>query len=149
MSQTHLPSFLNDYDKLKAKGVEVIACVAVNDPFVVSAWGESAGGTGKVRAGSGDPSRCELCCDAELTSSCLCRSVSWQTLSLSSQRLLELSWRPRRCWAPTGAKGKEPNHTVASLIPAALDLLQDAIGSFMSAGVHQQKVSCMHSGVLC
>ncbi|KAK9827823.1 hypothetical protein WJX74_004080 [Apatococcus lobatus] len=48
-TKTHLPSFLNDYDKLKAGGVEVIACVAVNDPFVTNAWGEAAGGTGKVR----------------------------------------------------------------------------------------------------
>ena len=104
MSQTHLPSFLNDYDKLKAGGVEVIACVAVNDPFVTNAWGEFTGGTGKVRTEFHEQYRSS--CAVRLTSSYLCRSVSWQTLSSSSQRLLVSSWMPRRCWAPTGANGE-------------------------------------------
>ncbi len=37
-----------DYEKLKAKGVEVIACTAVNDAFVMAAWGESQNATGKI-----------------------------------------------------------------------------------------------------
>ena len=47
--QTHLPGYINDYDKLKASGVEVVACVAVNDVFVMAAWGESQNAAGKVR----------------------------------------------------------------------------------------------------
>lgn len=39
-SAKHLPSFLQNYDRLKAKGADVIACMAVNDAFVMSAWGK-------------------------------------------------------------------------------------------------------------
>lgn len=38
-STQHLPGFVADADKLKAGGVAAIACIAVNDPFVMSAWG--------------------------------------------------------------------------------------------------------------
>ena len=37
-SARHMPGFLNNVDALKAKGVEQIACIAVNDPFVMNAW---------------------------------------------------------------------------------------------------------------
>ncbi len=40
---------MESFDEFKAKGVEVIACVSVNDAFVMSAWGESRGATGKIR----------------------------------------------------------------------------------------------------
>ncbi|EER17891.1 conserved hypothetical protein [Perkinsus marinus ATCC 50983] len=46
--QTHLPSYLKDYEQLKAKGVEVIACMAVNDSFVMQAWGKVTGAEGKI-----------------------------------------------------------------------------------------------------
>jgi glutaredoxin/glutathione-dependent peroxiredoxin len=39
-SDYHLPSYLVRHDELKAKGVDTIACLAVNDPFVMAAWGE-------------------------------------------------------------------------------------------------------------
>ena len=48
-TQTHFPSYVKDYEQLKAKGVEVIACVAVNDAFVMGAWGDSQNAVGKVR----------------------------------------------------------------------------------------------------
>ena len=40
-SAKHVPSFLAQADALKAKGVDQIACVSVNDAFVMKAWGES------------------------------------------------------------------------------------------------------------
>lgn len=40
-SAKHLPSFLDRAEAIKAKGVDTIACIAVNDPFVMSAWGEA------------------------------------------------------------------------------------------------------------
>ena len=42
-STTHIPSFIRVMDQLKEKGVEDVYCIAVNDPFVLKAWGESTG----------------------------------------------------------------------------------------------------------
>jgi peroxiredoxin len=42
-SAKHLPSFKQHVADLKAKGVDTIACVSVNDVFVMKAWGESQG----------------------------------------------------------------------------------------------------------
>ncbi|MEM7586557.1 MAG: peroxiredoxin [Acidobacteriota bacterium] len=40
-SDTHLPGFQVSSDKILAKGVDTIACVAVNDVFVLDAWGKA------------------------------------------------------------------------------------------------------------
>ncbi|MEG3759786.1 peroxiredoxin [Pseudoalteromonas carrageenovora] len=40
-SNAHLPEFITLADKIKAKGVDAIYCVSVNDAFVMKAWGES------------------------------------------------------------------------------------------------------------
>jgi len=40
-SMTHLPGFVVNADALKAKGADTIACMAVNDAFVMGAWGEN------------------------------------------------------------------------------------------------------------
>ena len=47
-SAKHLPGFVDNADALKARGVDTIACMAVNDVFVMSAWGNSANADGKV-----------------------------------------------------------------------------------------------------
>ncbi len=39
-SAKHLPGFVQQADAIKAKGVDTIACMAVNDPFVMEAWGK-------------------------------------------------------------------------------------------------------------
>ncbi len=44
----HLPGFVEMADKLKAKGVDTIACTAVNDVFVMNAWGKSGGVGDKI-----------------------------------------------------------------------------------------------------
>lgn len=39
----HLPGFVEKFDALKAKGVDTVACLAVNDVFVMDAWGKASG----------------------------------------------------------------------------------------------------------
>mgnify|MGYP001483578852 FL=1 len=39
-SSKHLPGYLNNIDGFKYKGIDLIACIAVNDPFVMNAWGK-------------------------------------------------------------------------------------------------------------
>ena len=48
-SKTHLPGYITDYDKYVNKGIDQIICVAVNDPFVMKAWGESQNVGNKIR----------------------------------------------------------------------------------------------------
>lgn len=48
-SAQHLPGFVDHFDVLKAKGVDEIWCLAVNDGFVMAAWGRERKADGKVR----------------------------------------------------------------------------------------------------
>jgi len=47
-SAKHLPGFVENADAIRAQGVDEIACFAVNDVFVMHAWGENSGVGGKV-----------------------------------------------------------------------------------------------------
>jgi peroxiredoxin len=47
-SEIHLPGYIGKAKELRAAGVDAIACLAVNDPYVMAAWGDAAGATGKV-----------------------------------------------------------------------------------------------------
>ncbi|MBT2187770.1 peroxiredoxin [Sphingobium nicotianae] len=47
-SAKHLPGYIEKEADLKAKGIDEVVCTAVNDPFVMGAWGKSAGADGKV-----------------------------------------------------------------------------------------------------
>jgi peroxiredoxin len=47
-SQKHLPGYVQKADELKANGVDTIACIAVNDVFVMDAWGKDQGAGDKV-----------------------------------------------------------------------------------------------------
>lgn len=44
-STTHVPSFIRTAGAFKAKGIQEIICISVNDPFVLKAWGEATGAT--------------------------------------------------------------------------------------------------------
>jgi peroxiredoxin len=56
-SETHFPGFVVRADDIKAKGVDTIACIAVNDAFVMSAWGAQQDPDGQLTLlsdGNGD-----------------------------------------------------------------------------------------------
>lgn len=48
-STQHLPGFIALCDQFKAKGVDEVVCLSVNDAFVMAAWGKAQEATGKVR----------------------------------------------------------------------------------------------------
>ena len=48
-SAKHVPSYLTNLDKLKAKGVDEVWCLAVNDAFVMHAWALDQKAQGKIR----------------------------------------------------------------------------------------------------
>jgi len=47
-SARHLPSYIEKAADLKAQGIDEIACISVNDPFVMGAWGETEGANGNI-----------------------------------------------------------------------------------------------------
>ncbi|WP_298053636.1 peroxiredoxin [uncultured Paenalcaligenes sp.] len=48
-TEKHLPGFLDNVDAFKAKGIDEVWCVAVNDMFVMEAWGRDKNVNGKMR----------------------------------------------------------------------------------------------------
>ena len=47
-SQKHLPGYVHELPQLKAKGVDIVACLSVNDAFVMKAWAEAHDALGKI-----------------------------------------------------------------------------------------------------
>ncbi len=47
-SQAHLPGYVVHHDAIKAKGVDTIACLSVNDAFVMAAWGEEKNASNNI-----------------------------------------------------------------------------------------------------
>ncbi len=45
-SATHLPSFIRTAAAFRAKGIDHVVCISVNDPFVMKAWDEAMGASG-------------------------------------------------------------------------------------------------------
>jgi len=59
-SAQHVPGYLNNAEEILGKGVDEIACLSVNDPFVMGAWAKDQGAGGKIRMlgdGAGDFTR--------------------------------------------------------------------------------------------
>jgi glutaredoxin/glutathione-dependent peroxiredoxin len=59
-SAKHLPGYIQQSEMLKSKGIDAIACVSVNDAFVMGAWGDAQGAGDKVMMlgdGNGDFTR--------------------------------------------------------------------------------------------
>ena len=48
-SAEHLPGFLNNYADLRSRGADSVVCIAVNDPFVMDAWGQAHEVKGRIR----------------------------------------------------------------------------------------------------
>ena len=53
-SEAHLPGYVVLADEIKATGVDIIACVSVNDAFVMQAWGEAQNASEIMMLGDGD-----------------------------------------------------------------------------------------------
>jgi glutaredoxin/glutathione-dependent peroxiredoxin len=47
-SQKHLPGYVEKFDELRGQGVDIIACLSVNDAFVMKAWAEEHKALGKI-----------------------------------------------------------------------------------------------------
>jgi peroxiredoxin len=47
-SKQHLPGYVQKFDELKSKGFDTVACTAVNDVFVLSAWSRDGAADGKI-----------------------------------------------------------------------------------------------------
>lgn len=68
-SMKHLPGFVEKFDEIKAKGVDTIACVGVNDAFVMDAWGKSIDVGDKILLlADGSAIFTKVCCACQLPS---------------------------------------------------------------------------------
>jgi glutaredoxin/glutathione-dependent peroxiredoxin len=59
-SRAHLPGYLANVDNLRAKGIDLVACISINDAFVMDAWGRASHCGGEITMladGNGDLTR--------------------------------------------------------------------------------------------
>jgi peroxiredoxin len=100
-SAKHVPGYIEKYDELRAKGVDEIWCLSVNDAFVMGAWGRDQKVSGKVRMmadGAGDYTK-KLGLDVELPGMGIrCRRFSMlvdngvvKTLNIEEPKKFEVS----------------------------------------------------------
>jgi peroxiredoxin len=47
-NRNHMPGFVKEFDAIKAKGADTVACTAVNDHHVMAAWAKASGAEGKI-----------------------------------------------------------------------------------------------------
>ena len=95
-SQRHLPGFVEKSAEIKAKGIDEIACVAVNDAAVMGAWGKDQKCDGKVTMladGSGDFARRSGS-----------NSISRRAVSASAQSAI-------RCWSTTASSNRSMSNS--------------------------------------
>ena len=95
-SMRHLPGYLENMDTLRARGVDRVACVAVNDPFVMQAWAKDQGVDGRITMladGSGAFTRA-LGLELDLTWS---RTAGWRIWA-SSRPAASTSARRKAYW---------------------------------------------------
>lgn len=59
-SESHLPGFVVKADEIKAKGIDAIICLSVNDAFVMEAWGKSQNAEQLMMLADGDASFTQL-----------------------------------------------------------------------------------------
>ena len=89
-SNNHLPGYLENFDAIKARGIDEIAVIATNDVHVMGAWARFTGGEGKIlylADGSGDFARAPP--DWMSTSA----RPGWASATSASR------WSPRTAWS--------------------------------------------------
>lgn len=89
----HLPGFIERANEIKAKGVDRIVCVAVNDVFVLDAWSKQCGAAGKVlflADGSGDFTRA-LGMELDLTERGLGRRSKRYAMIVDDRKVMALN----------------------------------------------------------
>lgn len=94
----HLPGFIEHADEIKAKGVDRIACLAVNDVFVLDAWAKQTGATGKIlflADGNGDFTRA-IGMEADASDFGMGRRSRRYAMVVEDGRVTALNVEPRR-----------------------------------------------------
>ncbi len=109
----HLPGFIERAEEIKAKGVDRVVCVSVNDVFVLDAWSKQCGAAGKVMFlsdGNGDFTRA-IGMDLDLTSRGLGRRSKRYAMVVDDRKVTALNLEPQ----PGQAEESSAEKIVAAL----------------------------------